>query len=191
MSSTMIDAIVIVILVLSTIFAWSRGLVREALSLLGWIIALIVAGQFAYTLVPLIEGIPAVSSLVESCQIMTAMSFVIIFIIMIVIMALVTPFISDMIKNSRIGLFNAALGGFFGFLRGLIIVLMVFIVYDTFLAASFDDFEITDATSYKIFESPRNNLQSSIPSNEDLPNWFYNQFLHVTRHCETPSTPDA
>ncbi len=183
MSSTMVDAIVIVILILSTVFAWSRGLVREGLSLLGWLIAIFVAREFAHLLVPYISDLPYVSDYVDSCDILTLIAFVILFLILMVIMAIVTPFFSDMVSNSRISLINSALGGFFGFIRGLLIVLMLFIIYDTFIAASMAYEGIDEARTYQMFQGPRGDIQESLPSQEEVPNFLSRQFEILTQHC--------
>ncbi len=187
MSSTMVDAIVIVILILSTVFAWSRGLAREALSLLGWVLAIFLAREFAYLLVPFISDLPYVSEYVDSCEILTLISFVVLFLILMVVVALVTPFFSDMISNSRIGLINSALGGFFGFLRGLLIVFMIFVIYDTFIAASMAYEGVDNARTYGMFQGPRSSLQDSLPSQDDVPNFLSNQFDALTRRCPVNS----
>ncbi|MGR3781759.1 MAG: CvpA family protein, partial [Albimonas sp.] len=39
MSFTIVDGVVLAVLALSGILAWSRGLTREALAIAGWIVA--------------------------------------------------------------------------------------------------------------------------------------------------------
>ena len=43
-----VDAVVAVIIVLSSLLAYSRGLVREAMAIAGWVAAAIVAFVFAH-----------------------------------------------------------------------------------------------------------------------------------------------
>jgi len=45
---TLVDGIVLVVIVLSAILAWARGLVREILSIAGWVAAAFAGFAFAY-----------------------------------------------------------------------------------------------------------------------------------------------
>ena len=47
-----VDAVVAVIIVLSSLLAYSRGLVREAMAIAGWVAAAVVAFVFAPNVMP-------------------------------------------------------------------------------------------------------------------------------------------
>ena len=55
---TLIDGLVALVIVLSAILAYSRGLVREAMAIAGWIGATILAFIFADQAEPLVKQIP-------------------------------------------------------------------------------------------------------------------------------------
>ena len=75
-----VDAVVAVIIVLSSLLAYSRGLVREAMAIAGWVAAAIVAFVFAPNVMPLIEEIPMIGPiLADSCELSIIASFAAVF----------------------------------------------------------------------------------------------------------------
>ena len=57
---TIIDGVVALVIVVSAILAYSRGFVREAMAIVGWIAAAVLAYIFAPKAEPLIREIPMV-----------------------------------------------------------------------------------------------------------------------------------
>ena len=65
---TLIDGIAAGVIVLSAILAYSRGLVREAMAIAGWVGAAVLAFVFAPTAQPLIKEIPVINGfLADNC----------------------------------------------------------------------------------------------------------------------------
>ena len=58
---TLVDGIVLVVIVLSAILAYARGLVRESLSIAGWIAAAVAGFAFAPMVEPLMREIPVLA----------------------------------------------------------------------------------------------------------------------------------
>lgn len=189
MSFTLLDAAVIAVILISTILAYSRGIVRESMSLIGWIIALIVAAQFAPLMVPLFDNIEFIQNYLEnSCELKTVIGFVILFIIMMVIMSLITPLFSNWVQNTALGLVDRALGGAFGLVRGILIILLAFVVYDKFIAPSTKVPMIEESRSYAMFHEPRSSLENSLPTQNDAPQWLVDQFNRITKDCRVDTT---
>ena len=66
---TAIDAGAAVIILISAVLAFSRGLVRELMAILGWIGAAVAAFYFAPSVQPLVKELPVVGEfLSESCE---------------------------------------------------------------------------------------------------------------------------
>ena len=61
---TLIDAVVAGVIVLSAILAYSRGFVREAMAIVGWIGAALVAFLFAAPVQPLVKELPVVGEFI-------------------------------------------------------------------------------------------------------------------------------
>ena len=73
---TIVDAVVAVIILISAILAYSRGFIREAMSIVGWIAAAVVAYLFAPRAVPLIKEVPILKDFIaDSCELSVIAAF--------------------------------------------------------------------------------------------------------------------
>ena len=85
---TLVDAGVAGIIVLSAILAYSRGFVREALAIAGWVGAAILAYAFAAQMQPLVKELPVVGKfLSDSCELSLIAAFAAVFAVGLIIMA--------------------------------------------------------------------------------------------------------
>lgn len=113
---TIFDYVVLAIIGLSVFFSIMRGMVREVLSLAGWVLAFFVAKTYTLELAPLLpKAIPT-----ETLQYLAA--FVILFLATLLISALLSIALSQIFKTVGLGWLDSVLGGFFGTLRGILIV---------------------------------------------------------------------
>lgn len=113
---TIFDYVVLAIIGLSVFFSIMRGMVREVLSLAGWVLAFFVAKTYTLELAPLLpKAIPT-----ETLQYLAA--FVILFLATLLISALLSVALSQIFKTVGLGWLDSVLGGFFGTLRGILIV---------------------------------------------------------------------
>ena len=87
-SFTLVDAAVALVIVVSAILAYSRGLLREILAIAGWIVAAVVAFVLAPTFEPLVREIPYLGQILgDSCELTIIASFAGVFAIMLMIVA--------------------------------------------------------------------------------------------------------
>ncbi len=101
---TIIDGVVGLVIVVSAILAYSRGLVREGLAILGWIVAAIVGVMFANQAAPLIKEIPVFGGMIaDSCELSILGGFAAIFAIVLVVFSLFTPLFSSLVQRSILG----------------------------------------------------------------------------------------
>jgi membrane protein required for colicin V production len=64
-----VDGIVLATVVISSLLAYSRGLVREVMAIVGWVVAAIAAFVFSPQVMPLIKEIPMVGPILgDSCE---------------------------------------------------------------------------------------------------------------------------
>lgn len=119
---TIFDYLVLFVLLASVVISTMRGLVKEILSLLGWVVAFVVANAYGAKLAPLLPSmIPG-----ESVRLMVA--FVALFIGARILMGLLTLAIDALVKASGLSLADRGLGGLFGLARGIVIVLFAVIL---------------------------------------------------------------
>ena len=131
-SFTIIDGVVAAVIVISALLAYSRGLVREAMAIAGWIGATILAFIFADTVRPLVTQVPVVGDfLQDSCELSIIASFAAVFAVALVVVSLFTPLFSSLIQKSALGGVDQALGFLFGVARGVLLAAVAFFVYDT------------------------------------------------------------
>ena len=75
-SFTLVDGGSAAILLISAILAYSRGLVREVLSIAGWVAAAVSAFIFAPSVEPLVREIPIISDIVGTrCELSIIAAF--------------------------------------------------------------------------------------------------------------------
>jgi len=119
---TIFDYLVLFVLVSSVVISTMRGLVKEILSLLGWVVAFVVANAYGAGLAPLLpELIPG-----ETVRLMVA--FVALFLGVRILMGLLALALGVLIEASGLSLADRGLGGLFGLARGVVIVLAAVIL---------------------------------------------------------------
>jgi membrane protein required for colicin V production len=188
---TLIDAGVAIVIVLSAILAYSRGVVRESLAILGWVVAAIAAFVFAAQAQPLIKELPVVGEFLgDSCELSVIAAFAAVFAIVLVLTSLFAPLLSSAVQRSVLGGLDQGLGFLFGVLRGILLVAVAFIVYDRAVAADTVPM-IDDSRSAKVFASFQTNIDQSIPS--DAPGWIVARYEELTSVCATgnPASPST
>lgn len=186
---TLIDAVVAVVIVLSAILAYSRGLTRELLAIAGWVGAAVLAFLFAAQAEPLIKELPVVGDILrDSCELSRIAAFAAVFAVGLIIMALFTPLFSSMVQRSVLGGVDQGFGFLFGVLRGVILVAVAFVVYDRAVTANTVPM-VDNSRSAQVFASVRSSLESQIPT--DAPGWIVRQYDGLVGDCSGPSTPVA
>jgi membrane protein required for colicin V production len=182
---TLVDGIVAVIIVVSAILAYSRGLVRELMAILGWIGAAILAFVFAPSAQPLVREIPVVGDFLrDSCELSIVAAFVAVFCVGLILAALFTPLLSSAIQRSALGGVDQALGFLFGVLRGALLVAIAFIVYDRALASQAIPM-IDNSRSQMVFASIQDRINAQVPT--DAPGWVMERYNTLTSVCAAPA----
>lgn len=114
---TVFDYVVLFILVSSVIISTMRGVVKEILSLAGWVAAFVVANAFGAKLAPMLPSVlPG-----EALRLIVA--FIALFLGVRVLMGLLAMALGALIEASGLSLADRGLGGLFGLGRGIVIVL--------------------------------------------------------------------
>lgn len=114
---TWLDYAVLGVMGVSIIWGVWRGLVREVIAILGWIVAFLAANLFAGPLsVSLPKSIP-------TPELRLLVAFLAVFIGALAVTTLVGLLLSRVVKAIGLGGLDRVLGGGFGIARGLLIVL--------------------------------------------------------------------
>ena len=186
---TLVDAGVAGIIVLSAILAYSRGFVREAMAIAGWVGAAFLAFLFAPSAQPLVKEIPVLGNFLgDSCELSIIAAFAAVLAIGLVLASLFTPLFSSVVQRSALGGLDQGLGFLFGVLRGIVLVGVAFLVYDRAVAANTVPM-VDESRSAKIFASFQGNIDAAVPS--DAPNWILSRYTDLTAACTADAKPAA
>ena len=181
---TLIDGIVAGVIVVSAILAYSRRLVREALSIGGWILAAVVAFIFAPNALPLIREVPYLGDFIgESCELGIMASFAGVFAVALVVVSLFTPMFATAVQRSAIGGVDAGLGFLFGVARGALLIVVAFIAYDR-VVGSEPVAIVADSRSAQVFAQMQARVEAQIPT--DAPGWILSRYEQLTATCIAP-----
>jgi membrane protein required for colicin V production len=119
---TIFDYLLLFVLISSVIISTLRGLVKEILSLLGWIVAFIVANAYGAKLAPLLPAvIPG-----DAGRLIVA--YIALFLGVRILMGLASMVVGALVSATGLSLADRGLGGVFGLARGIVIVLAVVIL---------------------------------------------------------------
>ncbi|MEM7710199.1 MAG: CvpA family protein [Pseudomonadota bacterium] len=186
---TIIDGVVAGIIVLSAILAYSRGLVREAMAVLGWVAAAVLAFTFAGAFEPLVREIPYVGDFLgDSCELAVLAAFALVFAVSLVVVSFFTPLLSSAIRNSAVGGLDRGLGFLFGVARGVLLVAVAFVVYDRWTVN--DGVPVVeDSRSAVVFARVQANIEEQIP--DDAPGWIVTRYEALVGECAAPAASDA
>lgn len=114
-----LDWVIVVVLTLSTLLSLWRGFVREALSLLGWVAAFIVANLF-------VDRLSAqMAAYIDNATGRYVACFAVLFVITLVTFSLIVWLAVKLVRVSGLTVLDRVLGTVFGFARGVIIVLLL------------------------------------------------------------------
>jgi len=114
---TIFDYLVLFVLIASVVISTLRGMVKEILSLLGWIVAFVVANAYGAQLAPLLpEVIPGATARL-------IVAFIALFLGVRILMGLLSMAIGALVEATGLSLADRGLGGLFGLARGIVIVL--------------------------------------------------------------------
>lgn len=116
---TVVDVVIIFVIFLSALFSLLRGFVKEAISLASWILAAWIGANFSSNLAQMLP--------IDSPAVAQASAFGMLFITTLLIGSLVNYSIAKFVKTTGLSSADKVLGVGFGFLRGLMII-VVFVV---------------------------------------------------------------
>ncbi|UYV39037.1 CvpA family protein [Rhodobacteraceae bacterium D3-12] len=178
---TIIDGVVALVIVVSALLAYSRGIVRESLAIAGWIVAAILAFMFAPQVQPLVKEVPVLGDfLSDSCELSMIAGFAAVFAVALVVASLFTPLFSSLVQRSALGGIDQGLGFLFGVLRGVLLVAVAFFVYETVITSQ-DIQMIDDSRSHRVFSRFTGRIQENNP--EEALGWVTRQYEQLVGAC--------
>lgn len=128
MAFNQVDIVILIVIVFSLAFGLWRGLIKEVLSLLTWIAALLVSRVYSEPLAGLMTG------MVENEGIRYVSAFAILFFIVMMLGTFLNSLMSKLLSVAGLKLADRLLGAGFGMARGVIIVLVIMFIASMFVS---------------------------------------------------------
>ncbi len=184
---TIVDGGVGFVLLISALLAYSRGFVREIMSIVGWVVAAVVAFLFAGDAEPFIREIPILNQIIgTNCELSIIAAFGLVFVATLIIVSIFTPLISGAVQNSALGPVDQGLGFLFGLARGVLLVVVALIVYDRLIAGGEGVPMVEDSKSVEVLAQTQERISASLP--ENAPAWIAERYEQLTGSCGPTTT---
>ena len=184
MEFTFVDGAVALIIILSGVLAYSRGLTREVIAIAGWVLAGVAALYFAPVVEPLMHDIPGAGDFfASSCVISTIAAFTIIVAICLLILSVFTPIVSTAVLGSALGPIDKILGFVFGVLRGLLLIAVAYLVFTRFSAEDTLP-QLETAATLPLMQDSAAVIEENLP--DEVPGWLGDRIDELMNACRTP-----
>lgn len=179
---TMVDGVVALIVVISALLAYGRGIVREVMAIVGWVAAAILGFMFAPQVEPMVREVPVVGEfLADSCELSIIGAFAAVFAVALIVVSLFTPLFSSVVQRSAVGGIDQGLGFLFGVARGVLLVAIGFFVYDTVITS--DSYAVVDESrSAAVFAQLTGQIEDAEP--EQALGWITGQYEALVSNCD-------
>jgi membrane protein required for colicin V production len=158
-----LDIGVIAVIVLSAIFAFARGFVREALSIVAWV------GAAVITIYGFNPVLLAVSPLVNNALLAQLIAGFGLFVVSLIVLTIITGFLARMVRSSALSPIDRTLGFIFGLVRGAFIVCLAYLALDFFPPADRPAW-IKDAKSAPLLKKGADELRVFLPETWKIKN---------------------
>ncbi len=152
-----LDIIILIVVAISALIALSRGLVKEVLSIVGWVLA---TAAVIY-LLPLLN--PITSHYIETGWLAGAVTAIFILVTFLVFWILLTSSLIGKIRNSKLGGLDRVLGLFFGILRAFLLVILFYILINWMIPRERQADVLTQSKYFNIAGSFAKPIEELIP----------------------------
>ncbi len=127
---TQVDNLILAVIAISSAFGVRRGFIKEIMSLLSWIAALLVSRVYSVSFASIIEN------LIDNPSVRYVIAFSVLFVIIIMLGTLLNHLMSKLLVVTGLKTIDRLLGAVFGVARGTVIVLVFLFVLNVFVSES-------------------------------------------------------
>jgi len=150
-----LDVILIILTILSMVMAWARGLIKEVLSIIGWVLVSI----FIFYLLPYVA--PIMKNYVASPMTATFVAALVLLVAFYILWFWATYKVIKTLRKSKLSGLDRGLGLIFGALRAFLLVVLFHILLTTLLPEEAKTPFFTDSHYFEVagdFSEPLKNL---------------------------------
>jgi len=125
---TQVDTAILIVIAISSAFGLWRGFIKEVLSLVSWIAALVVARLYSEPVAGLLEN------MIESSSIRYVTAFSVLFVMVMLLGTLINHFLNKLLAVTGLKLLDRLMGALFGVARGVVIILATLFILRVFVS---------------------------------------------------------
>ena len=119
---TLVDWIIVVVLAMAVLTGIARGFFRSAFSLAGLVLGLTLAAWNYWRLAALLK------MMIHSVELADAISFIVIALLVMAVAAILGSLLAEFFEKVGLGCLDRLAGGLFGFVEGLVFVMVAILV---------------------------------------------------------------
>jgi uncharacterized membrane protein required for colicin V production len=173
LSFTFLDAVVVLIVLVSVGYATWRGFLWETLTIFAWVAAAFACLYFGPYVVPLMR------SMVGEGWAASVLAYSAVFLAVFIPLAFISHRFSETVKHSAIGPLDRAAGVAFGVVRGLAIVGLAYLAFTYFVPIANHPNWVRSARLLPLVQDSSQVLLSVVPDHPDA-------FAYIPQHDERP-----
>jgi membrane protein required for colicin V production len=158
LSVTFLDALIVLIIIVSAGYAAWRGFLWETLTIFAWVAAAFGCLYFGPYVIPLVRG------MVKEDWLATLIAYAAVFLAVFIPFAFMSHRFSESVKHSPIGPLDRAAGVAFGVVRGLVIIGLAYLAFTYFVAIRSQPSWLTQARLLPMVQSTAEVLLSMVPN---------------------------
>jgi membrane protein required for colicin V production len=150
-----LDTVVVAVILLSALFGFTRGLVKEALSIAVWIGAGFASAYSASYVFPRV---------IPKNEVAEIIAFVVLFLVALVVLSFISSMVTARVRQSTLSTLDRTLGLLFGVLRGALLVCLAYIALDWAMPPGPDrPAWIEEARTHYLLENGAERLRALVP----------------------------
>ena len=186
LSVTFLDALIVLIIIVSAGYAAWRGFLWETLTIFAWVAAAFGCLYFGPFVVPLTH------SMVKEAWLASLIAYAAVFLAVFIPFAFMSHRFSESVKHSPIGPLDRAAGVAFGVVRGLVIVGLAYLAFTYFVAIKNQPRWLTEARLLPMVQSTAEVLLSVVPNHPGEGGSFFahHQAPEIEQESSAPSGHD-
>lgn len=158
LSFTFLDALVVLIVSVSAIYAAVRGFLWETLTIFAWVAAAFACLYFGPYVVPMMH------SMVSEAWLASLLAYAAVFLAVFIPFAFISHRFSESVKHSAIGPLDRAAGVAFGVVRGLVLVGLAYLAFTSFVPIAKHPSWMKDARLLPLVQDSSQVLLSLVPA---------------------------
>ncbi len=173
-----IDIVVAVIVIISAIISFLRGLIRETLTIAGVIGGFFAAVFFGPKLAPTFnnwlgvaenqEEVKKLFDIIPMNIVADVCAYAVVFIVVVIIISVISHFTAGAAKAMGLGPIDRTLGVIFGIARAIVLLGLLYLPFHLLMDAPSKDKYFLDSKTHRIIEGTSEFLSGFLPSSSEV-----------------------